>query len=265
MNFKDNHRLTEQKFWELYWKTLQLPAVVNPDFSFDRCLSTVLLARLTELPQPRACEGRRSVLEVGAAPGKWLTLFPQESYTVSGIEYSQQGMEALQQNMNLLGITPLELIQGDFFAVEPREAYDVVMSLGFVEHFDDPAAVIHRHVQWLRPGGALVIGVPNFTGLHGFAQRLLDLSILRAHNTTMMNRAFFESLPERLGVDKWSFEYLGSFEPALPMTYRGKTLANIVPKAALRLASYLRRWRWLDRLNSPFISSYMLAIYRKPE
>jgi SAM-dependent methyltransferase len=265
MKSKNSYRLTEQKFWELYWKNLQLPSVVNFNFSFDRCLSAALLARLADLPQPRACEGRRSVLEIGAAPGKWLTLFPQDSYTVSGIEYSKQGMDALRKNMDLLGITPLELIHGDFFAVEPRAVYDVVMSLGFVEHFDDPAAVIRRHVEWLRPGGALVIGVPNFTGLHGFAQRLLDLSILRAHNTTMMNRAFFDALPAQLGVDKWSFEYLGSFEPALPMTYSRKTLGNIIPKVALRLAAYLRRWRWLDRLNSPFISSYMLAIYRKPE
>jgi len=265
MNTNDNYHLTEQKFWELYWKNLQLPAVVNPNFSFDRCLSKALLARLDELPSPLSSKGRCSILEVGAAPGKWLALFPPDRYAVSGIEYSQQGMDALRRNMDLLGIMPLDLIYGDFFAIKPKASYDVVMSLGFVEHFDDPVQVIRLHTEWLCPGGALVIGVPNFTGLHGFAQRLLDREILRAHNTKMMNRTFFEALPASLGIDKWSFEYLGSFEPALPMTFRPKTLTNIIPKVALRLASYLRRWRWLDCINSPFISSYMLAIYRKPE
>ena len=84
-------------------------------------------------------------------------------------------------------------------------------------------------------------------------------------STCIIPATFFGTLSSQLGVDKWSFEYLGSIEPALPMTFRRKTLTNIVPKAALRLASYLRRWRWLDHLNSPFISSYMLAIYRKPD
>jgi 2-polyprenyl-3-methyl-5-hydroxy-6-metoxy-1,4-benzoquinol methylase len=259
----DSNRLTEQRFWEDYWKNLRLPCVVDQNFSFDRCLSVSLLNRLAQLPAPRDVHDRRTVLEIGAAPGKWLSLFPQNLYAVSGIEYSQQGIDALRRNMALLGIEPLELIHGDFFEIEPRPEYDIVMSLGFVEHFDDPVEVIRRHVAWLKPGGALVIGVPNFTGLHGMAQRLLDMSILKAHNTTVMDVKFFDVLPDQIGVEKWSVEYLGSFEPALPLTYRQKSLSNILPKIVLRLASYLRRWRGWDSVNSPFISSYLLGIYRK--
>lgn len=265
MNTTEPHRLTEQEFWENYWKNLRLPCVVDSNFSFDRCLSKVLLERLAEFPSRKKGGDKSTVLEIGAAPGKWLSIFPQDSFAVAGIEYSQQGMEALRKNMELLGIQPLELMHGDFFEIEPRPIFDIVMSLGFVEHFDDPVAVLKRHIDWLRPGGALVIGVPNFTGLHGFAQRLLDISILKAHNTTIMNANFFESLQAHLGVKKWSFEYLGSFEPALPMTYQKKNFANFLPKGVLRLASYLRRWRGWDSLNSPLISSYLLAIYRKPE
>lgn len=258
-------KLTEQEFWEHYWTNIRLPCAVDQNFSFDRCLSKVLLDRFTEFPFPIKEEGRHSVLEIGAAPGKWLSIFPKDSFAVAGIEYSQLGINALRENMELLGIKPLELIHGDFFVVEPRPDFDIVMSLGFIEHFEDPVAVIRRHIDWLRPGGALVIGVPNFTGLHGFAQRILDISILRAHNTTVMNRVFFESLPTQLGLEKWSVEYLGSFEPALPMTYQKKNFYNFVPKVVLRLASYIRRWRGWDSFNSPFISSYMLATYRKPE
>jgi SAM-dependent methyltransferase len=265
MGATETYRLTEQEFWEHYWKDLRLPCVVDPNFSFDRCLSRVLLDRFAELPLPSKGAERCSVLEIGAAPGKWLSIFPQDSFAVAGIEYSQQGMNALRKNMELLRIQPLELMHGDFFVIEPRPVFDIVMSLGFIEHFDDPLAVIRRHIDWLRPGGALVIGVPNFTGLHGFAQRMLDLNILKAHNTTVMSAIFFDSLPARLGVEKWSFEYLGSFEPALPMTYQKKSVTNFIPKGILRLASYLRRWPGWDFLNSPFISSYMLAIYRKPE
>lgn len=267
MGADDTNRLTEQQFWEQYWKNLRLPCVVDHDFSFDRCLSTRLLQRLDEvlLGTQGATGGQRKfVLEIGAAPGKWLSIFPQDVYAVSGIEYSTQGMAALRRNMQMLSIEPLELIEGDFFAINPRPTYDIVMSLGFVEHFKDPLGVIARHVGWLRPGGTLVIGVPNFTGMHGFFQRLLDLSILRTHNTNVMNAGFFEALAGKLGLEKMSFEYLGSFEPALPMTYRKKSLANIVPKIILKLAGYLRRLRFFDKFNSPFISSYMLAIYRKP-
>ena len=265
MNIKKNHRLTEQKFWEEYWKNLRLPVKVDTNLSFDRCLSKVLLKRLEELPLPPPFKERYSIVEIGAAPGKWLALFPQDKYTVSGIEYSEAGMDALTRNMMLLGISPLNLIHGDFFEIEPKPTYDVVMSLGFIEHFDDPIRVLRRHIEWLSPGGYLVIGVPNFTGIHGFAQRLLDVDILKAHNTKIMNQSFFEGLPEILGIKLCSFEYLGSLEPSLPMTFRPATLSNVIQRAALRLASLLRRWRWLDCINSSYISSYILAIYRKPE
>lgn len=263
MTSQDSNQLTEQKFWENYWQTLTLPSAIDEDFSFDRCLKSTLLARLKDLAPANQHAVKRSVFEVGAAPGKWLSLFPKDEFSVAGIEYTKRGMAALRKNMELLEITPLELIQGDFFTVKPRPEYDVVISLGFIEHFDDPMPVIARHVEWLKPGGLLVLGVPNFTGFHGIMQSMLDKSILRAHNTKIMNIEFFSMTAEKLGLKIETSEYLGSFEPALPLTYQPKSWRNIVPKAILRLVSYIRRWRRLDTINSQFISSYILTIYRK--
>lgn len=263
MTSQEANQLTEQKFWENYWHSLTLPSIVDESFSFDRCLKSRLLARLKDLAPANQHGVRRSVFEVGAAPGKWLTLFPQEEYAVAGIEYTEKGMIALRKNMELLEISPLELIQGDFFNVEPRPDYDVVMSLGFIEHFDDPVPVIARHAAWLRPGGLLVLGVPNFTGFHGLMQSMLDRTILRAHNTSIMNLDFFRKTAPALGMHLETSEYLGSFEPALPLTYQPRSWRNIFPKAILRCASYIRKWRRLDNINSPFLSSYILTIYRK--
>jgi SAM-dependent methyltransferase len=265
MDKSNINQLTEQEFWKNYWENLQLPSQCDENFSFDRCLSKAILKQINKYSKLNQVGNLNSVLEIGAAPGKWLSIFPKNSFSVSGIEYNQLGVDALRQNLKLLGIEPLELIYGDFFELEPRQDFDIVMSLGFIEHFKDPVTVIRRHIDWLRPGGILIIGVPNFTGLHGIFQRILDKSIYDAHNTAVMSKKFFESLPTILKIEKLSFEYLGSFEPALPMTYQKKNLHNFIPKGILRLASYLRRWRKWDSLNSPFISSYLLATYQKSE
>jgi 2-polyprenyl-3-methyl-5-hydroxy-6-metoxy-1,4-benzoquinol methylase len=42
-----------------------------------------------------------------------------------------------------------------------------VISFGFIEHFDNPENVIQKHLDLLKPGGILIVGVPNFTGIHG--------------------------------------------------------------------------------------------------
>jgi 2-polyprenyl-3-methyl-5-hydroxy-6-metoxy-1,4-benzoquinol methylase len=47
------------------------------------------------------------------------------------------------------------------FGLTPREAFDVVLSGGFIEHFTDVAAIVQKHLQLLKPGGRLVVMIPN--------------------------------------------------------------------------------------------------------
>ncbi|MBK9521665.1 MAG: class I SAM-dependent methyltransferase [Rhodocyclaceae bacterium] len=270
MTKKTNQNLTDVEFWTNYWHNLALPSTVDQNFSFDRCLSRALLKNVTRLASNDGVPGseyvsRKSILEVGAAPGKWLSIFPPDTFCVSGIEYSEAGMMALRKNLEMLSIQPKELIHGDFFAIEPSPAYDIVMSLGFIEHFDNPVEVVDRHLKWLLPGGVLIIGVPNFSGIHGFVQKHLDLGVLQAHNTSIMNEKWFENLGETLRLQTHSIEYLGSFEPDLPLTYKALSVRSFAPKALLRLARYVRRARFFDDLNGPRISSYILAVYKKSE
>ena len=166
---------TTAGFWDAYWEGLSLPTRIDPAFAFDRCFARGL---------DRAFAGVSGhVLEIGCAPGKWLAyLAGRHGLVPAGIEYSPEGLRATRRNFELLGVTNAELIEGDFFALAPEPRFDAVASYGLVEHFDDPGSVLDRHVAWLKPGGRLVIGVPNFRGLHGALQRMLDPKILALHN-----------------------------------------------------------------------------------
>ncbi len=248
--------LTEVVFWENYWKEIKLPVKVNPDFSFDRNLAR-------ELSKYLPTQG--SVFEVGCAPGKWLSYVAKsKGLEISGIEYSEAGTAATFENLRILGVNSDSLISGDFFLVKPNKQYDVVMSFGFIEHFDDVDNVIKKHLDWLKPGGVLILGIPNFSGLNGLIQSILDRDILDKHNLDIMNLDFFNALEKSANLEKIFVDYIGSFEPALaiPKHRIGNPIQFFV-RCILFGIRILRKIKFFDRFNSKFFSSYILAVYRK--
>jgi len=249
--------LTEAAFWDSYWEKCQLPATVNPELSFDRCLARVLRSSLA------GCHG--DVLEIGCAPGKWLALLAREfDLRPSGIDYSSIGIEMTIRNFEYLGINPGFLMQGNFFNMQPQRRFDIVMSLGFIEHFDDAEDVVSRHLEWLFPNGLLVIGVPNFRGIYRYLQLALNKDILDKHNCRIMNLEFFRQCALHLNLKIRFLDYIGSFEPALPVALPGiHNIRQILVKGFLKSMAKIRRIKAVDHFNHPFISSYILAIYQK--
>lgn len=255
--------LTSTAFWNDYWGRFSLPATIDERHSFDRALASALRDLLGQT------SGR--ALEVGCAPGRWLVFLAREfDLRVSGIEYTPDGAEATRRNFAMLGVDYDTVDEADFFAITPRSSFDVVVSFGFVEHFTDVRSVIARQAEWLRPGGLLVVGVPNFAGIHGRIQRVLDQEILERHNLTIMNIRALAGIGVEAGLVTESARYLGSFEPSLPITRPGMSggVRVLVAKVILRAAWILRRapliGRAFDGWNGPRVSSYILASYRKP-
>ena len=251
--------LTEVKFWDEYWANCKLPNVVDYSFSFERCLAQALKANLPVV--------QGEVLEVGCAPGKWLAFMATEfGLKPNGIEYSEAGMSATVKNFQLLGLISGRIRAGDFFQIKPDRQFDVVMSFGFIEHFSEVDAVIDLHMQWLRPGGTLILGVPNFRGIYYFLQKLLDKTILDKHNLEIMCPEFFYNLAERSQLTPVAVRYIGSFEPSLPIPSQGKNGAlQFMVRGGLWLARKVRRLKVFDSINGRFFSSYILAVYKKSE
>lgn len=254
--------LTDTAFWEDYWGRFSLPDAVDESRSFDRGLARRLRTLLRD--------ARGEVLEIGCAPGRWLAFVSREfGLAVSGIEFTADGAAATRRNLELLGVQQADIREGDFLTVTPSPRYEVVVSFGFVEHFTDVEAVIARHAAWVRPGGLLIIGVPNFRGVHGWLQKALDPEVLAHHNLAIMDVDRLAEIGPPSGLVTESVEYLGSLEPSLPIARAGiRGFAEFVAKIALRAVRVVRRapviGRAMDRWNNPLVSSYILASYRKP-
>jgi hypothetical protein len=111
--------------------------------------------------------------------------------------------------------------------------------------------------------------VPNFRGVHGWLQKGLDSEVLAHHNLTIMDVDRLAELGPASGLVTESVEYLGSLEPSLPIARPGvKGPADFFAKVALRTVRMVRQTpvigRAIDGWNNAFVSSYILASYRKP-
>ena len=250
MSDRDPANLAPQAFWEdEYFGDVQLPLRPDPALPLERSL-----ARALECQAP--VERGARVLEVGCAPAKWMVFYGEHfGAVVEGIEYSRKGAQISRENLRQTGVGG-SVHQGDFFEVEPRP-FDLVLSLGFIEHFDDLAGAFAQHVRFVGPAGLLVVGVPNFKGVNRLVQRWADSDHLRMHNLAAMRPGLYRELAAEHGLEVEHIGHLGGFDPAIIKYGRpGSRLFTLV-------AGRYRRLRFADRIDHPLLSSYLLVVLRR--
>ncbi len=95
------------------------------------------------------------VLEVGAGDGKLVAMMREAGLDAHGIDPSPAACAAARA----IGVDVANVGVGEA-ELEPASE-DAVVLWHALEHLDDPAAALERIRSWLRPGGTLVVAVPN--------------------------------------------------------------------------------------------------------
>lgn len=245
-------RLVDPRFWdeEYIWSGARPPLRPDPELNFDR----VLMGAFARWAAPRAED---SVIEIGCAPAKWLVhLGERYGARVEGLEYTEKGAAFSRANLEACGVEGT-IYHADFFTFEPR-AHDLVVSLGFIEHFDDLEDVFARHVAFVAPGGRLVLGVPNFRGLNRLLQRWADPAYLRLHNLRAMDPQLWRRLASRHGLTPTTVRHIGGPDPVIVRLHGGAV--TVIAMAEARL----RRLRIAERLDHPWFSSYLFMVFERP-
>ncbi len=100
-----------------------------------------------------------SLLDVGSGRGRFVAAARTAGYRASGIEPSDRGVAAARAIGAPVTQTAVERAELDPGSLDAATLWHVL------EHLDDPGAAVERVAGWLRPGGTLLVGVPNLESL----------------------------------------------------------------------------------------------------
>jgi SAM-dependent methyltransferase len=130
------------------------PRLYAPTRPVLRLFDRQRLALLRSLVPPPA-----SLLDAGAGRGRFVLAASAAGYDASGLEPSSRGAEAAANagaRVERASIEHAELTPASF---------DAVTLWHVLEHLEDPGTALSAIRTWLRPGGGLLVGVPNLGSL----------------------------------------------------------------------------------------------------
>lgn len=97
----------------------------------------------------------KKVLDIGCGHGQTLEYFQKRGAQPYGVDMSPESVYVARQR-------GFEVEEGDCCALPyPNESFDVVFSIGVIEHFAATKKAIAEHIRVLRPSGKAVIIVPH--------------------------------------------------------------------------------------------------------
>jgi SAM-dependent methyltransferase len=196
-------QLTTRQFWLDYWEAKEGLAFEVPDqYPFVALLDS--LAQRYQL---------KNLLEIGGFPGYfsvWATRRLGLQTTLLDYVVHPQILQELEQK-NHLPANSVGVIEADLFAYQASPTYDLVVSNGLIEHFQDTQQILSKHADFLRPGGILLVTLPNFHSLNGWFQKTFDKENYDKHHIACMDLGLLRQTCEHLGLREVSVRYEGGF------------------------------------------------------
>ena len=195
--------LTDRQFWVDYWESKTgLSVNIPADYLFHKELASII-----------STQNVKTAIELGGFPGYYAVFLKKYfKLDVTLLDYfvHQPVTNALLQANNLKE-SDVHIIETDLFNHTEEQKYDLVLSCGLIEHFNDTRDIIQRHIDFVKPGGTLLITLPNFRALNGWFQKSFDKDNYDKHNIACMDPQLLAKICRDAGLEVIQSRYFGHF------------------------------------------------------
>ncbi len=252
---------TRNEVWDRYWARHEHATEVYP------AVTDLLYEIRRVLPDPK---GRR-ILEVGAGTGREGHVLAGEGARVILLDISQEALRLSRTLSSAPAFLRANALQTPF----PDNTFDLIYHQGLLEHFRDPMPLLRENYRILRPGGWLLVDVP---------QRYHVYTLMK-HALMAVGRWFagweteFSYRELRSVVEQAGFQVLHGWGYGMRPGLGYRILREVLKSAGIRLPLYpsfgplrplVRAW-WrltlaLERRGlGPYIGVTVGVAARKPE
>ncbi|MDP2730268.1 MAG: methyltransferase domain-containing protein, partial [Dehalococcoidales bacterium] len=169
-----------------------------------------------------------------------------------------------QNNLKTSGVVGTILHQDIFQTSFQEESFDIVYSMGLIEHFADPNRIIEAHIKLLKKGGTLIITVPNLKGSLSHALNKMmgkEKTLLATHNLEIMDKNSLHHLLRNRGVDILKLDYFGPVD--LTAAFSGIRTRPVLYMA--HLLNQVIGYATFFMPGSSYFSPYLVFIGKKEE
>ncbi len=202
----------------------------------------------------------KTLFEIGAYPGRYLAyVAARYGLEPTGIDFNPD-QDTVLHTFELFGLKNGKYLIEDFLKVKPQAKYDLILSNGFIEHFADFQTILDKHADFLKPGGAMLVMIPNKRYLRKWYGYWLDRENLLAHNLKSMSLKTFRDFADRKNLRIVHLDYLGGF------AYKVHQRLNFWQKLVYHSMRYLslKLNPLLSKYPSKYWSGTIIAIFSKP-
>lgn len=124
-----------------------------------------------------------AILDYGCGSGVFLEHLVAAGHGVTGVDASPEMLAAARKTLEGAGAPPdrfvLEQVGASCKGGYLDVSYDGIISLGVLEYLDDPGALLAALAERLRPGGFLILSLPNRPSLVRRVERIVKPGVLR--------------------------------------------------------------------------------------
>lgn len=144
-------------------------------------------------PALRRIPAGAKLLEIGCGQGYFLREAEARASAALGLEFNREAIATKVTRCEVLAQSIEE------FADAHPDTYDVVCTFQVLEHVRDPASFLRACLRCARPGGTILVSVPNHECVDHAAQR--DAFDLPPHHMSHFTPAALSRIAQQLGAD----------------------------------------------------------------